>query len=377
MQNGQIKQRGQSWVLRYWETVLVDGKPKKRRVLKRLAPICREFQTAKSVEYLAAEILAPINGKTARPAPLITLKEFVTTTYLPHCEAEKKPSTYQSYEEDWGLLSRFIEDRQVMREIRPSDVIRILKALADEKPRAQTTLNNCRNFLSGAFRHAIATDVYPYANPVTDVPTPKKGLPPRKQYAYSLEECAAIIRALPEPARTVVMMAAFSGLRKCEIRGLKWADFAGDSFHVQRSVWGKHEGDTKTKESAAPVPLMPMLQMALAAHRKRQPEGEYVFAGERCGRPLNLQNLARRVIIPTLDKAGIEWHGWHAFRRGVSSSLNGLGVDDSVIQRILRHSDVQTTQRHYIKTVSSQAQEAMATLADAAKKALKAKRPRK
>jgi integrase len=58
-----------------------------------------------------------------------------------------------------------------------------------------------------------------------------------------------------------------------------------------------------------------------------------------------------------LKRAGISWHGWHGFRRGLASNLNRLGVDDddSVIQRILRHSTVATTQNHYIKTASPDA----------------------
>ena len=54
--------------------------------------------------------------------------------------------------------------------------------------------------------------------------------------------------------------------------------------------------------------------------------------------------------------------GWHAFRRGLATNLNRLGVDDSVIQRILRHSDVAVTQACYIKTASEDAQAAMQKL---------------
>jgi len=43
----------------------------------------------------------------------------------------------------------------------------------------------------------------------------------------------------------------------------------------------------------------------------------------------------------------------------LASNLNRLGVDDSVIQRILRHSTVATTQNHYIKTASPDAIAAM------------------
>src|ERR1700676_5219151 len=43
------------------------------------------------------------------------------------------------------------------------------------------------------------------------------------------------------------------------------------------------------------------------------------------------------------------WHGFHAFRRGLATSLYDLGVDDFMIQQIPRQADVETTRRHYIK----------------------------
>lgn len=57
-----------------------------------------------------------------------------------------------------------------------------------------------------------------------------------------------------------------------------------------------------------------------------------------------------------------EWHGWHAARRGLASNLNRLGVDDSVIQRILRHSNVNVTQTYYIKSTGDDVREAMGKL---------------
>ena len=63
-----------------------------------------------------------------------------------------------------------------------------------------------------------------------------------------------------------------------------------------------------------------------------------------------------------LAKTGIRWKGWHGFRRGLASNLNQLGVDDSVIQGILRHSTVAVTQRCYIKTTTPEAEAAMRKL---------------
>ena len=58
-----------------------------------------------------------------------------------------------------------------------------------------------------------------------------------------------------------------------------------------------------------------------------------------------IDNLSRRDIPQYINGA---WFGWHAFRRGLGTTLNEAGVDDTEIQSILRHADVSTTQAFYI-----------------------------
>jgi integrase len=101
--------------------------------------------------------------------------------------------------------------------------------------------------------------------------------------------------------------------------------------------------------------------------------------------PANLNNVLNREILPVLNRCGIcrksklshdagvsheyvrdgslpTWHGFHGFRRGLASTLYSLGVDDLMIQQILRHQDVSVTRKHYIKTVPEQSVSAMAKL---------------
>jgi integrase len=66
-----------------------------------------------------------------------------------------------------------------------------------------------------------------------------------------------------------------------------------------------------------------------------------------------------REIIPALEKAGIEWRGYHAFRRGLATNLRALNVDDLTIMEILRHSDVSVTRASYIKRVGQKSIDAM------------------
>jgi integrase len=73
-------------------------------------------------------------------------------------------------------------------------------------------------------------------------------------------------------------------------------------------------------------------------------------------------NNALRQILPVLKAAGIQWRGWHAFRRGVATILHDLKVDDITIQHILRHSDIATTRKSYIKTLPQQTVDGMKQL---------------
>ena len=195
---------------------------------------------------------------------------------------------------------------------------------------------------------------------------PKNVKPAQETYAYSLAEIQAMLKVLAEPARTVVLVAAFTGLRLSEVRGLKWTDVEDDVLNVHRSVWRKHVSDTKTVASTGTVPLLPLVADALHDHRKTS-TSEYIFAGG-TGNPLVIANLTRRDIAPVLEKNKIPWHGWHGFRRGLSTNLYELGVKDMVIQAILRHADVAVTRKHYIKTSTAQAESAMQQLAKAWKK---------
>src|SRR5206468_538752 len=85
-------------------------------------------------------------------------------------------------------------------------------------------------------------------------------------HAYNLEEVAEMMDKLPEPARIVCAVAAFTGLSRSELRGLKWDDYDGENINVKRKIWENHIGGTKTEAREASVPVVPMLQKMLAKY---------------------------------------------------------------------------------------------------------------
>ena len=116
------------------------------------------------------------------------------------------------------------------------------------------------------------------------------------------------------------------------------------------------------------MPIINSLARMLEAHRMRcgNPASGPIFPA-RNGKPLSMNNVLGRMILPALKKAGLEslWHGWHAARRGLGSNLYALGIPEKTIQAILRHANVRTTATYYIKTAPADATAAMAKLESA------------
>ena len=184
-------------------------------------------------------------------------------------------------------------------------------------------------------------------NPVRDVALPKAKAP-SETYAYSLVEVAQILAALPDPARSIFATAAFTGLRRGELRGLEVDDYQGNVLMVRRSVWKKTVGDPKGKRGKGAVPVIPFLANILDRYRLTFQPTKHLFEGANGGLA-DLDYLVQSSILPALKYSTVTWHGWHACRRGLATNLHALGIPDIVIQAILRHSNVSVTREPYIK----------------------------
>lgn len=164
-------------------------------------------------------------------------------------------------------------------------------------------------------------------------------------------------------ACAAVALMFFAGLRPGEARGVWWEDFDGKRLIVRQSVWHTHTTTPKTASSLKPVPVIEPLRSVLLALRQADgnPDSGLILRGP-SGKPLDLHNVANRVVIPTLKRAGIPWHGWYSLRRGVATTVTSLSKDPHAAKGLLRHSNVSTTERHYIKDVPENTLDAMKQL---------------
>jgi hypothetical protein len=206
------------WCLRYRERVRVDGLIKMIQRSKRLAPVDAEHKIRKSVELLAQDVLEPIN-KAPTGYVAIRLGDFAETTYLPFVEAKRKPSTVRGYKQMW---QRYLKPRcgdLLLHDVQTHRIQDLLDRVEREDDLGPQTMAHVRHLLSGMFRFAIKQGHLPKnaINPVTFVET--TSISDFDGRAYSLEEIALMLAILREPCRTVVAVAAFTGLRVGEIRG--------------------------------------------------------------------------------------------------------------------------------------------------------------
>jgi integrase len=361
-----------------------DGKIRVVQRAKKLAQVDAVHKTKASVRHLVEEMLQPVNDQRHSAAMVATtLGDFVANVYLPFIEEQKRVSTYRGYRGIWRNYLTSPCSRRWLRDVRTCDVQQLLQGVAQEHNLSGTTLRHIKAMLSGVFTFAKRMGYHEGINPVLGVGIPKARAA-RETYAYALEEVLSIIAALPQPAATIAATAAFTGLRRGELQGLLWDDYTGKEIRVTRSVWYGIADEPKTAKSKAPVPVIAPLQKMLDAYRTScgNPTSGAMFANN-VGKPLCLNNLTNRVIQPRLeyckqcgqtraahgkehkfqrDESRITWRGWHAFRRGLATNLNRLGVGGKTIQAILRHANLSTTMNIYVKSVDADSVKAMKAL---------------
>jgi len=176
---------------------------------------------------------------------------------------------------------------------------------------------------------------------------------------------------LPEPSRTVILTAAFTGLRVGELRGLVWENYLPPDdntfgeLRVLQSIWRGRVGTPKNKRSKAVVPVIPEVCAVLERHRAASgnPSSGPIFANG-AGKSLDLDSLYQRQMKAPLRRVGIQWEDWHGFRRGLATNLETIGVRESIAAMILRHANERVTRKHYIKPAPVEAVSAMRQLSD-------------
>jgi integrase len=406
-QSGYIFRKGDSWFVRYYDDVLVAGAVVRKQRCKRVAAYCDQYRNEKSVRPLADEILRPLNSGKADVRGTMRIVDFIDEVYLPAVKRDLKPSATRNAR---SLIENHLRARlknKTLRDFRCVEGQKLLDAIAgsaktedvigaDEngrpiyKPLARSSLSRIKAVLSAIFSEARRLGAIDGINPMQGTRIPKCGADSRTTYAYPLAETMRIAELMPAEIRPIILVAGLTGLRKGEIAGLQWGDVDEQKrvLYVRRAIWSHQTLEVKTSASAAPVPLVEPVFSELMRHKQHAGKlahpTAWIFPNE-AGTPPDLGQVAFRKIVPRIELCrtcgrpakvhkteghvfecgDLRWHGWHAFRRGLGTALNELGVDVKTIQAILRHANANITLAHYVKPTTEREELALEKVARA------------
>jgi len=352
------------WVARWRETVLQQdntlSKVLRSKVLGSVSQISKSEARA-----LLANCLRSRNLKQKRPLTTITFEQFVREKWEPFILTTIKPSTarYYRFHLQRDLLPTFGPLR-----LRDLDRESMQAFLSGKKQRgySSSTLHGLRTTLSKVLRQAVEWN-YLEENAARGLLIGER-VPKKATVFLQPREAQRLIASLPEPCRTIALVAVLTGLRIGEVAALRWerVDFLRGTLQVKETYSEEHGfGSPKTRSSTREVAMSEPVRAALLVHRTRcsnvAASGLVFTSG--AGTPIGPKNLAHRILRPTCVRLGLRPIGWHVLRHTHATWLSESGVTLRAVQDILGQSDLETTLRIYTHAVPDSKRRAVANVA--------------
>jgi integrase len=297
MQHGSLETKSRLQGPDVWQFRWSEKDPNGRRVYrKRVIGTVEEYADEKSARNVVSVLISEGNWANQRPNSIaMTISQLCS-----HFEQRELAcgNTWRSYSTKRGYavyLRRWIVPRWGRYElpnIRTIEVEYWLRRL----PLAKSSCAKIQNVMSVLFNHACRYEFFD-RNPIRLVRQGAK----RKSAPNVLtpDEIKTLVDGLALREKTLVLIAASTGLRQSELFGLKWGDI----------------------------------------NRGRKP-----YLG---------QAILRRFILPRAQELGIQKHfGWHTFRHTYSTLLRSVGTEFKVIQELLRHSSLRSTLDVYTQAIT-------------------------
>jgi integrase len=230
-----------------------------------------------------------------------------------------------------------------------------------EKLAAKLSANSVNHYLTvlhAALKHAVAMKVI-RDNPATHVRRPK--ISKKEPRALTMDELRKLLDALAVKPwlQRICTFAAFTGLRRSEIFGLRWANVDIDNAQIfvketkQRLIGKWVDKGPKSDAGLRSIPLTPELVKMLkdikaeqeAAEQSKYQDQDLVFCQPN-GTPIWPSNFTRQ-FRTIADEAGFKDFTFHGFRHTFATQLLKELPEINVAQALLGHEKPSTTLNMY------------------------------
>ena len=277
-------------------------------------------------------------------------------------------TTLSAYDGIVRRVNKYFEPKKILlKDFATRDIQEFYSFLFDEwKVTANTVIHYHAN-IRKALQYAVKIGYIP-TNPALYVERPK--IQEYTGSVYDVDEINNLLTVVKDMKIEMgVMFAAFYGLRRSEIIGLKWdaIDFKNNRISIKHtvsstSIDGKYimvsKDRAKNKSSMRSLPLVPVFAEYLVQRRERQEEYKRL-----CGRSYNydyedyiyvdeMGNLTKPHFLTDnfdtiLKNNNLRKIRFHDLRHSCASVLLANGVSLKEIQEWLGHSSFSTTANIY------------------------------
>ena len=300
-----LKKRAKSadvWEFRYYEDAATGGRERKALFIGTTDMYKTEAQARKAVEA----ILLKLNAE--KP-----MHHLGTVTFAGLCDryiAEELPERYSTRKSYLSNINLHIKPRwgeYLIGAIRPMAVEGWLKGM-EKSPKTKAHI---RSVMHVIFECAARWELFnERRNPIEMVRVKDSTKRRKRPMILTNESFDAVLAGLPEPFRTMVVVAQCLGLRVSEITALQWGDL--DTEHrqllVQRSIVNGRVDDVKTEYSHDHVPIHDSLLEADARQERAVPGDGQGMDVPKSGCPASPTTRARfrsDICKPAGDQVGI------------------------------------------------------------------------
>jgi len=254
-----------------------------------------------------------------------------------------KPSTIRGYEQ--GLREYVTPEigAAKLQELRRQDIQRLADDLGGRDISA-ATLRNALLPLRAVCRRALSRgDIQ--VNPTTGLEIP--AVRSQRTRFATPREAYLLVEAAPALDRVLWATAFYAGLRRGELRALRWidVDLAGGVLRIERS-WDVKEGVIEPKSFAGrrKVPIAAVLRDYLIGHRLDS-HGGLVF-GRPDGTPFATSSVSLRAN-KAWKAAKLTPITLHECRHTFASLMIAAGVNPKALQTFMGHSSITVTLDRY------------------------------